>query len=356
MSVGGFNTGSLIMRAAFGVAALAIALQSAASEPLACYARSAKSKQSVDTVAMRIVNNTTVPAQIVWIDFQSHQKPYFELPAGKSQVQQTYATHPWIAASSTGECMCGHIAEADANGRDEWVLEPFEPTASYTKRIYAGFTVNVSAKLIADTALHDPSVKHVEQMVSDMAAKLPRPAVAGLQKASALWLEHSDCRKPAGEYHPSRGWLMANNVNPDKAKNVEFNADHLHWSKEQPAMMLHEFAHAFHDIYLRGDNPEVLRAFARACRDGKYENVDYVLGGKKRAYALNNQMEFFAELSEAYFWRNDFEPYDRTALAKFDPESMAMIERMWRAPLGAPNTGDTGDAMSCAEAMKLAQN
>ena len=355
MRAGGFKAVSRMTRAALGVAAFAILLQPAAAALLACHARNAQSKESVQKVAMRVVNATNVPTQITWIDFESHQRPYFTLQPGKSQLQNTYVTHPWIAVSTTGQCMCGHIAEADASGNDEWVLEPFEPTVSYAKETFAGFAVNVSAHLVADAALHDKSVKYVEKMLSDMSTRLPRPAVAALQKTTALWLEHSDCRKPAGEYHPSREWLKENNVNPDKAKSVQFNADHLHWGETQPAMSLHEFAHAFHDIYLRGDNPEVLKAFAQACRSGKYDNVDYALGGKKRAYALNNQMEFFAELSEAYFWRNDFEPFDRDALAKFDPDSMAVIERMWRSPLGVPNAGDTGAAMSCAEAMKAAQ-
>jgi hypothetical protein len=343
---------SPLKRGAIAALTLTALVQTAAAAPMACYAPNAQSKESVQKVAMRIVNRTNAPAQITWIDFESKAESYFLLQPGKNQIQDTYATHPWLAISLTGDCMCGHIAEAGPDGKDEWVIEPFEPTPSYTQRKLAGFTVNVSAALVADATAHDPSTAHVERMLADMAAKLPQPVTKALRKSTTLWLERSDCRKPAGEYHVSLGWLSQNNVNPDKTKNVQLNADHLFWTETQPAMMMHEFAHAFHDRFLRYDNPEVLKAFARACASGKYESVGYAKGGKRRAYALNSQTEFFAELTEAYFWRNDFEPFDRAGLAEFDPQSMAMIERMWRTPLGAPNNGDTGRALSCDEATK----
>jgi hypothetical protein len=251
--------------------------------------------------------------------------------------------------------MCGHVAETDAQGQDKWVIDPFDPTASYDRRRLSGFAAKVSARLVGDAVLHDKSVAHVERMLSDMAAKLPEPVLAALRQTTQVWLELSDCRSPSGTYHPSFGWLTDNGVNPDKAKGVQVTADHLYYSEQQPAMMLHEFAHAFHDRFLRFDNAHVLRAFAQACRSGKYESVTHANGKKVRAYALVNQMEFFAELSEAYFWRNDMEPFDRGGLAKFDPASMRLVERLWQTPLGTPNTGDTGMAMTCEEAIEAVE-
>ena len=55
-------------------------------------------------------------------------------------------------------------------------------------------------------------------------------------------------------------------------------------------------------------------------------------GGSKRAYALNNVQEFFAEMSEAYFGRNDFFPFTRGELQEHDPEICALIERLWTQP------------------------
>jgi hypothetical protein len=32
-------------------------------------------------------------------------------------------------------------------------------------------------------------------------------------------------------------------------------------------------------------------------------------------------MEFFAEMTEAYFWKNDMFPFDRNELKSYDPET-----------------------------------
>lgn len=47
-------------------------------------------------------------------------------------------------------------------------------------------------------------------------------------------------------------------------------------------------------------------AFNSAVNRGLYESVASVQRLVGRAYALNNYLEFFAELTEAYFVRNDF--------------------------------------------------
>ena len=57
--------------------------------------------------------------------------------------------------------------------------------------------------------------------------------------------------------------------------------------------------------------------------------MDYVRGGKLKAYALTNSAEYFAELSEAYFGRNDYAPFDRAELEAFDPAGYAVVEGAW---------------------------
>jgi hypothetical protein len=54
-----------------------------------------------------------------------------------------------------------------------------------------------------------------------------------------------------------------------------------------------------------------------------------VQGAVGRAYALNNYLEFFAELTEAYFVRNDFFPFTRDELRQYDAVGYAMIESVW---------------------------
>ncbi len=51
--------------------------------------------------------------------------------------------------------------------------------------------------------------------------------------------------------------------------------------------------------------------------------------GKGRAYALSNPQEYFAETTEAFFGRNDFQPFDRAELQLLDPEMCTLLERLW---------------------------
>ena len=48
-----------------------------------------------------------------------------------------------------------------------------------------------------------------------------------------------------------------------------------------------------------------------------------------RAYALTNAQEFFAEATEAFFARNDFFPYTRAELEALDPETGALLAKLW---------------------------
>ena len=44
---------------------------------------------------------------------------------------------------------------------------------------------------------------------------------------------------------------------------------------------------------------------------------------------MTNQMEYFAETTEAYFDRNDMEPFDRPELQAKDPSVVPVLEQLW---------------------------
>lgn len=43
-----------------------------------------------------------------------------------------------------------------------------------------------------------------------------------------------------------------------------------------------------------------------------------------------NEKEYFAELTEAYFGKNDFYPFTRAELKTHDPKGYRMIEAVWK--------------------------
>jgi hypothetical protein len=207
------------------------------------------------------------------------------------------------------------------------------PTSAYAQRDVEGWTVRVNRRLLDDGDQADTGRRALELLATKLAEirrTLPARAVAHLQHVP-IWLGVDDGHAPCAEYHPSRDWLVKNGYNPDKAKCVEIgNADRfLEWSDTQPAMVLHELAHAYHDQVLGFDDPSIRAAFEAAKASGRYDRVRRADGREERHYALTDPTEFFAELTESYFARNDFAPFTRAELKAHDPEAFAVIEGTW---------------------------
>jgi hypothetical protein len=160
---------------------------------------------------------------------------------------------------------------------------------------------------------------------------VPPPAVSALRKVR-IWVEWSKRPDAGAEFHVSRSWLEKNGYNPAKASGIEISnsLNFVNWSRaEQPCMVLHELAHAYHFLVLGERHPEIAAAYRQAVESRSYESVGYFGGGKRRAYALVDEKEYFAELSEAYFCRNDYYPFTRADLQRHDPVGYELLQRVW---------------------------
>ena len=122
-------------------------------------------------------------------------------------------------------------------------------------------------------------------------------------------------------------------MNPEKQKCVELaNArNFLEWTLEQPWMVLHELAHAYHHQFLNKgfNNRRVKAAYDRAMKSKIYQKVLRINGRDEKAYAATNPMEYFAEASEAFFGTNDFYPFVRSELKHHDPAAYDLLESLW---------------------------
>ena len=90
------------------------------------------------------------------------------------------------------------------------------------------------------------------------------------------------------------------------------------------------------------DNLDINAAYERAKAAGKYDRVERWHGNGQpntfeRAYAMTNPQEFFAENTEAFFSRNDYFPFTRDELKKHDPETFALLEKLWAHRLEKDN-------------------
>ena len=94
-------------------------------------------------------------------------------------------------------------------------------------------------------------------------------------------------------------------------------------------MVLHELAHAWHHQVLGYDHPGIEAAYDAAMAEGLYDSVLYAGGWYLEAYAASSAVEYFAELTEAWFWQNDYYPFERADLLSFDPVGAAAVQEAW---------------------------
>jgi len=206
----------------------------------------------------------------------------------------------------------------------------FEPTNSYRTRTVEGFTVMISKKALAAKGELEPAMALLKLRFSEIVRRVPKPALETLRKIP-IWVEQNDEKFPCMCYHEDAGWLRDNGLNPDKAKGVELAnlKNFVLWSIDQPLMVLHEYAHGYHDAKYGFQGKNVLDAYNNAMTNHLYQEVPYYRGPKKKAYAATNQMEYFAELSEALFGFNDYFPFTRPDLETYDPIGFKMIKEAW---------------------------
>lgn len=136
------------------------------------------------------------------------------------------------------------------------------------------------------------------------------------------------------QYHPSNNWLREHGYDPAMAKAVHIpRAGSLvsrHSINQQPWAMLHELAHAYHDQVLGFDEPRIQAAWEKFKAVGKYNEPGLHISGQPRHhYALTDQKEFFAEMTESYFGTNDFFPFVRAELKAELPGVFALLEDIW---------------------------
>ena len=224
-------------------------------------------------------------------------------------------------------CLAGLLAGSAALAQDR----NYDPQSVYEQQSIHGFTVLLSPQLLAQARAAADVRAELTRQFGEVVEVVPPSAVAALRNVR-IWVEWSRRPDAGAEFHVSQGWLEKNGYNPAKAGGIEISnsLNFVSWSRaEQPCMVLHELAHAYHFLVLGERHPEIAAAYRQAVESRSYQSVDYYGGGKRRAYALVDEKEYFAELSEAYFCRNDYYPFTRADLQRHDPVGYELLQRVW---------------------------
>ncbi|MHC5542202.1 hypothetical protein ACYOEI_28605 [Singulisphaera rosea] len=212
---------------------------------------------------------------------------------------------------------------------------PFEPTNRYESRTLEGWTLLVNKTLLEDRELADRTLTLLRFQLYQVTRRVPEEPLKRLRSVR-IWVEKEEPHHPCMAYHPAVEWLKEHGMNPEKARCVELaNArTFLDWTKQQPWMVFHELSHAYHHQFLEGgfENAGIREAFDRAKDSHRYDSVLAVDGQERKAYALTNRMEYFAESSEAFFGTNDFYPFVRPELRRHDQAMEELLKGLWKTP------------------------
>lgn len=205
-----------------------------------------------------------------------------------------------------------------------------------------GWKVYIATDLSTEEKLNEDLNTLLNEKLGQLIKILPKFPLSFL-KQIPIWISNEPNypllrpgEKGVVPFHRSSEWLKNNGLNPAMApgvhiinpKAVLYYNKHFEWG---PYTLLHELAHAYHNLVLGLEYKDILRAYKSAMAKNLYLNIptrsDKSNTGK--AYAATNVEEYFAELTEAYFGLNDFFPYDKAELQKYDPLGYRAIENAW---------------------------
>jgi hypothetical protein len=226
------------------------------------------------------------------------------------------------------------FAQQSDGERSSTSVEPNSHRLDPVVRDIEGWTVHVDPDLL-DGEQHESGARALQMLANHLQRikiLVPEEPLRKLQTVE-IWIEHNHPRLKAMQYHPSRQWLVANRHDPRLARKIHITQAAELFSRSQmlkhPAVVLHELAHAYHDQVLGFDHPGIIAAYKKAKEAGIYEKVLLHTGEKVRHYGLTNHKEYFAEGTEAYFYRNDFFPFVRAELKEHDPELHDLLATIW---------------------------
>ena len=198
-----------------------------------------------------------------------------------------------------------------------------------------GWTIYVDPLLLPGGAENKNGAKALsmlENHLERIEILVPAAPLAELKKIG-IQIEHAHPELDNMQYHPGKEWLIGKKYDPRLVKRVHLPVAASLYSRSQmlkhPAVILHELCHAYHDQVLSFEHPGIIDAYDNAIKAGFLEEVMTHNGRITKAYAATNHKEYFAEITEAFLYRNDFYPFVNGELKKTDPVGYALLEEIW---------------------------
>lgn len=215
----------------------------------------------------------------------------------------------------------------------EHVDKPYFPTTSYSTFTTSDVRVYISPEITSKTELFLKAKKTVIRQLAEVKKLLPKAKFDQIKNTN-IWIELEAKKKVSAEFHIDIEWLNENGYNPEKLNGIEIPSIEYYLSTTIPGKqeysLLHEFAHALHEILPDEKKLQIKDAYTNAQKSGLYQNVKrFGKTYRKNSYAIANEYEYFSELSEAYFAINDWFPHIQYQLKEYDPKGYNVVNTIW---------------------------
>lgn len=274
---------------------------------------------------------TAPELELAWIDSQGRQIPkaYFDNFGFTSQY--SYVGHPFVIRYK--------VPQAEINLADDCdsyeVRQPF----TFRQETIEGWRVHFECVIEYLPGLMSTIVNDLTADLGYVNSVLPAQILTRLQTTD-VFLVGSQAAKPTDIMKTSCGGAVF--IHPgdqsvtkpqDYLGSVVINAQCWIGTREEQAagLTLHEFAHAWHCMNwpcFEGDT-QIEEAYEAAMASGIYDVTENKAGFKRRHYGAMNKMEYFATLTEAWFWERLDYPFNRDDLLKHDPLGAAAVQAAW---------------------------
>lgn len=213
-----------------------------------------------------------------------------------------------------------------------------EPQREYQSFSTNGWAIDVEKQLITDDPrLAEKTISRLALKLNEVLKMLPADSREKMKNRKIFLMygpkAKNDGRDNGAEYFQPRAVKHFKDMDTRWggavvvycAKNYDRLSDL--WSKK---VLLHELAHAYHLEQWPENQPDICAAYKNAMDKKLYHDIKD-RKGKTHAtvYAVQNPLEYFAELSCMYFSGCDYPPYNREELKAYDPEGYAMIQKLW---------------------------
>jgi hypothetical protein len=213
-----------------------------------------------------------------------------------------------------------------------------EPAREYQTVVEGGWSFEVEQQLLAEApSVASNAVRRLRENLDRAFQRLPRPAHSVLRELK--WFVLYGPQSRGGGYDNGLAYFAndAPRFRPELDRRwsrciVVYCAENYTRLSDLWALksVVHELGHAHHKENWPEKQADILAAWRQAVEAGLYRNVKDDRGRViPQAYALTNQLEYFAELTAIYFAGGNYAPFNRAGLKDYDPVGYTLIEKMW---------------------------